>query len=70
MTRSMLMHAGMLGVGLFVLIGLYLLLQSTAPVVLGMVVIVLAHLGVIGGLLYIGRKQIGRLINKLLPDND
>ncbi len=70
MSRSMMMHLGLLGAGLLVLIGLYVLLQSIAPVVLGMVVIVLAHLGVIGSVLYLGRKQISRWIGKLVPDND
>jgi len=70
MSGSTVMHLGLLGVGLLVLIGLYLLLQSIAPVVLGMVVIVLAHLGVIGSLFYLGRKQISRWLGKLIPDND
>lgn len=65
MTRSALVHVGLLGIGVLLLISLYLLQQNVTSVALGLAALVAAHLIVFGGLLYLGRRWVTRLLQKV-----
>lgn len=70
MTRSALVHVGLLGMGVLLLIGLYLLQQNITSVALGLAALVVAHLIVFGGLLYLGRHWVTRLLQKVMHTLD